>query len=200
MSSEAELHNESERQIRMDYEFALCFEAFLAQRKQSLYINYKLQHPKEDFLRFLVRDFGYLLHGSPRDLNIIIPRQASDNAKSFGNANAVYAVNDPAVAIFFAIFDRQRFDCQTVSSKCDSCGHTVSYKFQLPRAVIRMNPWIPGVVHIVRRNQFEQGRSDNGGASLSEWRSRESVVVWAKLPVTPLDFRFLPDVHPIDND
>jgi hypothetical protein len=200
MGYKAGLNEESERQIRMECEFALCFEAFLTQRERSLYIDYKLQYAKEDFLRFLVRNFGYLLHGSPRDLDVLFPQPANDNAKSFGNANAVYAVNDPAVAIFFAIFDRQRFNCRTVSSKCDSSGRTVSYKFQLPGAVIKMNPWGSGVVHIISSDRFEQGRSDNGGALLSEWRSPENVAVWAKLPVTPSDFRFLQDVSPLDND
>jgi len=47
----------------------------------------------------------YVLHGSTRKLVELIPQQANDSSKEFGNAKAVYLTSNPIVAKFCALVD-----------------------------------------------------------------------------------------------
>ncbi|PKN02946.1 hypothetical protein CVU76_02890 [Candidatus Dojkabacteria bacterium HGW-Dojkabacteria-1] len=46
---------------------------------------------------------GYVLHGSTRKLVELIPQEANDSSKEFGNAKAVYLTSNPIVAKFCAL-------------------------------------------------------------------------------------------------
>jgi hypothetical protein len=56
----------------------------------------------EEFITSCVNN-GYVLHGTTRKLDELIPQKANDSAKEFGNAKAVYLTSSPIVAKFAAL-------------------------------------------------------------------------------------------------
>ncbi|MDY0097471.1 MAG: hypothetical protein RBS01_03930 [Candidatus Dojkabacteria bacterium] len=56
----------------------------------------------DEFITFSVNN-GYVLHGTTRKLEELVPQQANDSSKEFGNAFAVYLTSNPIVAKFCAL-------------------------------------------------------------------------------------------------
>jgi hypothetical protein len=157
-------------------------------------IEYRLPCPKEDFLRFVVHQKEALLHGSRQNVDVLLPMRANDEIKTFGNKVAVYAVDDPVLAIFYAIQDRSCIRGPIISGRTvDEFFGEYSYNFAMSDEAVE-HPWGSGFVYIVSRDGFEQGRQDNG-KSADEWCSYVPVRPWAKLCVEPDDFRFLGQIQ-----
>lgn len=157
-------------------------------------IEYNLPYPKEEFLDFLVREKNCLLHGSAMNFDVVEPRQANDAAKQAGNKNAVYAVTDPVLPIFYAIKDKQKIN-GVVQSGFENNLETGEneYEFVVPKEALENEPWTNGVIYIFDRSQFHQEANDEGELG-SEWTSEDKVKPLAKLEVAPDDFRFLSEV------
>ena len=61
-----------------------------------------LTNPKETLISLV--NHGYVLHGSSRKIEgALLPRQAYDSSKKFGNQVAVYLTKDPLLAMFTAL-------------------------------------------------------------------------------------------------
>lgn len=70
--------------------------------KNGDFVFYKFLHPHE-LLKNLVNN-GYILHGTSREIEgKLVPHQAYDEAKKFGNQKAIYLTSDPLTAIFTAL-------------------------------------------------------------------------------------------------
>lgn len=157
-------------------------------------IEYHLPYPKEEFLDFLVREKNCLLHGSAQNLDVVEPRQANDAAKKSGNKNAVYAVSDPVLPIFYAIKNKEKINGK-VQSGFDNNLETgeKEYEFVVPKEALEKGPWTSGVIYIFDRSQFQQEANDEGELG-SEWTAEAKVKPLAKLEVGLEDFRFLGEV------
>jgi hypothetical protein len=151
---------------------------------------------KEEYLQSLVTERRVLLHGSNEiDLEILRPHPANDAVKRSGSKNAVYAVDDPVLAIFYAIQDRSKIYGVIHSAvKTNLETGERGYRFGMPRAVLQKQPWKTGAVYIVDSSAFVQCRND-AGRSVREWASEQPVSVSSKLIVGPEDFRFLNQVQ-----
>lgn len=177
--------------------FEQMYEAAL---KQGGLVAYQASYPKHEFLAFLVREKGVLLHGSNnQDITELEPRQANCQSKKFGNMNGVYAVEDEILPIFYAIKDRERFVGPAISGVTrtqDKTGIHKHYSFEVPSSTLKEAPWSNGTIYILPRDSFERGVDDNGNDS-DEWMSSEPVVPLAKLEVGPQDFPYLNEIKPI---
>lgn len=70
--------------------------------KKRKFVFYTIEQPQK-FLNWLISE-GFLLHGSSREIiGALVPQQANDLAKEFGNKKAIYLTQDPLVAIFCAL-------------------------------------------------------------------------------------------------
>lgn len=147
-------------------------------------------------LRFLLTHKDVLLHGSNRlDLQELAPRKANCIVKADGNRNAVYAVNDEMLAIFYAI--RKKTSASgivTASLRCD--GQKRQYLFEMSSSLLLGHPWTTGCVYIVPKEAFQQCRDDTGTV-INEWMTDSVVVPIARLVVRPSDFSFLDKITPL---
>jgi len=170
-------------------------------KKAGDFIEYRGGFPKEEFLDFLVREKGVLLHGSNEQaIQELEPRQANCRSKKFGNMKGVYAVEDPLLPIFYSIKDKNRFKGLAVSGfevAHDESGSRKKYHFEVSRGTLEENPWSEGVVYVLPKETFEQG-TDDEGRPIDEWMSKIPVQPIAKLKVAPDDFRYLDKIQPID--
>ena len=158
-------------------------------------VDYCCDYPKADFLRYLVAHKDVLLHGSNRtDIDILLPRRQSD---FYGRTmTAVFASGDGVWPIFFAILDDSRFR----GSMRNGCFVTADgkgpdqrfYFFSINREMLEQRPWTDGMVYVLPRAPFRQ--TSRGAVRFDEWASEEPVQPLARLPVSPEDFPFLPNV------
>lgn len=157
-------------------------------------IEYHLPYPKEEFLKFLVKEKNCLLHGSNQNIDVVEPRQANDSSKESGNKNAVYAVTDPVLPIFYAIKDKKKINGVVESGFRDNLETgEPEYEFIIPKESLEADPWMKGMIYIFDKNDFHQEANDEGELG-SEWTSQDKVKALAKLEVGREDFRFLDEV------
>ncbi len=168
--------------------FASIWDAALA--TLGAFIDYQSELPKVDFLEFLVKEKQLLLHGSNWDVSALEPRLANCASKKFGNLNAVYAVEDAVLPIFYAIKDKNSFSGVAVSGTHQDGDAPKEYIFKVEQRMLDIQPWSPGVVYILDRKGCEQGTDDNR-LLIDEYISRTSVIPLAKLAVNPQDFPYL---------
>jgi len=166
------------------------------------FIEYDLAYPKHEFLKFLVEEKGLLLHGSNnRVIGTLIPIKANCGEKKFGNLKGVYAVTDPILPIFYAIQDNGKVWGTTISGRFSSADKngdlSMSYHFEIEGDRLRQKPWSPGVVYLLAKKAFRQGRNDRGYL-IGEWVSLKPVRPLAKLLVTPADFPYLDQVQSLE--
>lgn len=65
--------------------------------------NYVTLANPEEFLNYLAKS-GYVFHGSTREIvGKLIPKQANDLSKEFGNREAIYLTSTPIIAMFTAL-------------------------------------------------------------------------------------------------
>lgn len=158
--------------------------------------------PKANFLEWLVREKGYLLHGSGNQhIPELEPRQANCRSKEFGNMKAVYACEDAILPIFNAIINRKMFRGMMqsgVSMTTDENGAVErSYGFGMSREMITKAPWTRGAVYILPRDTFVQGH-DNDGNPIDEWASRAPVTPLGKIEAAKEDFPYFNNIQPLD--
>ena len=70
--------------------------------KNGFVFKYAVLENPDEFLTSLVHN-NYVLHGTTRKLEELIPSQSNDVTKDFGNENAVYLTSNPIVAEFCAL-------------------------------------------------------------------------------------------------
>jgi len=179
-----------------------AFEALLdAARAHGTHqaLAYTCPYPLHEFLRYLVAEHHYLLHGSREpDIAVFEPRPASD-LYEFSAQRAVYAASDGIWPMIFAIRDRRPQQgaffngCSRIVWPDGSTSEPY-YHFALAAAGLREQPWVPGTIYVLPRGTFvphphvhEHGLL----CTFEEWASREPVVPVAKLAITPRDFPFL---------
>ncbi len=158
-------------------------------------IDYSCDHPKADFLRYLVSHKGVLLHGSnSEDVDILLPKRQLDfNGRPM---TAVFASGDGVWPIFFAVLDHDRFrgsmrnGCFVIADGKGSDRRF--YFFSINREMLPQRPWKDGMIYVLPREPFSQ--TSRGAVRFDEWASEEPVQPLAKLPVSPADFPFLPNV------
>lgn len=158
-------------------------------------IDYSCDYPKADFLRYLVSHKELLLHGSnTADIDMLLPKRQSDfNGKPM---TAVFASGDGVWPIFFAVLDHERFR----GSMRNGCFVTADgkgadrrfYFFSINQEMLQLQPWTDGMVYVLPRASFRQ--TSRGAVRFDEWASEEPVQPLARLPVSPADFPFLPNV------
>ncbi len=149
------------------------------------FIEYSLPYPKEQFLEYLTEKKNYLLHGSSSMIDELEPRQANDLYKKSGNKNAIYAVTDPVLPIFYAIHDRNKTEGVVTTSRYNNDGN-IAYEFTLPKGSLEKHPFKSGVIYILDKNDFTEGFDD--GKPTNEWVSENPVKPVGKLKVDPEDF------------
>jgi len=167
-------------------------------------IEYSVPYPKHEFFCYLVRERGYLIHGSTSpNLSSLVPREQADWKGE--QVNAIFAASDGVWPIFFAILHPQLAGC-SIRNGCfvvdrgegePQCEDRF-YFFSLDHASLATVRWDPGTVYIVPRDSFRP----NGQRPVyfDEWVSEERVPVAARVRVTRDDFPFRDDIsgHPAD--
>ena len=164
-------------------------------------LEYSCDCPKADFLRYLVSHKDLLLHGSNRaDIDILLPRKQTDfNGRPM---TAVFASGDGVWPMFFAVLDHERFR----GSMRNGCFVTADgkgpdrrfYFFSINQEMLQLQPWTDGMVYVLPRASFRQ--TSRGAVRFDEWASEEPVEPLARLPVSPADFPFLPNVAGHDEE
>lgn len=168
--------------------------------KDGGFIDYQNPYPKHEFLDFLVREKGVVIHGSNWDAEELEPRQANCRSKKFGNLEAVYATQNAILPIFYAIKDKEKFRGVAQSGfgeeMNDSGEVSKGYKFAVDSHMLQLKPWSRGIIYILPRDSFEQGTDDDGNP-IDEFVSRTPVKPLAKLSVDPSDFPYLDKIQPL---
>lgn len=158
-------------------------------------IDYQIEFPKHEFLRYLVTRRGVLLHGSNRsDLDTLLPKEQTD--WSGKRITAVFATGDGIWPVFFAVLDLSdyrgslRNGCFVVAPPKGELKRF--YFFSINADMLKKAPWIDGTIYILPREPFES--TGGGVVRFDEWASPEPVKPLARLPVSPEDFILLPNV------
>jgi hypothetical protein len=140
----------------------------------SSIINYACPFPKFEFLTYLVRRKGVLLHGSnDPGITRFEPRQRTDFRGRV--RESVFATDDGIWPIYFAIVDRDRV--KILRNACfqvaDEQGVTrTHYLFAVPARQLHQHPWREGTVYILPRETFVQDQIvDAEGRVWKEWAS-----------------------------
>ena len=168
------------------------------------FIDYRLPHPKWQFLSYLCDSRDLVLHGSQnRDIEVVEPRQAKDK-RAYSNQNAIYATTDGIWVIYFAIIDRQRHPGLSLFNSCfqiklaDEQLSEPFYFFSISGAFRKQNPWCQGVVYILPRQDFSREAAQQAQeveVIFPHWISALPAEPVAKLIVAPTDFPFLDQIH-----
>lgn len=143
------------------------------------------------------------MHGSGNPDIHVFERRKSNDAKEFGDQQAVYAASDGIWAAYYAILDRDRY----VRSLVNTCqkvdlpdGGTESvYYFSINDDALPKNPWRTGTIYILPRATFEKESAEPGRKS-AQWRSFDPVRPFAKISIEPQDFPFLDQIRGHDTD
>lgn len=161
------------------------------------FVEYSGEYSKAEFLAWLVSK-GYLLHGSNNlEITELQPHQANDASKDFGNMNAVYAVEDPILPIFYAI-QNHNFTGYVISEheniqKNGKTTREYSFEFKGILSDPEAGLWSDGAVYILPKKTFIQGKNDIGEPE-NEWASKLPVVPLGKIKVSPQDFPYIDKV------
>ena len=147
-------------------------------------IRYGSEYPKHDFLSYLVKNEDVILHGSP--IPGIEMLNVEGNSGLFGDekVTGVYATNDPAVALYFAVFKHGESTgaVDGVFRGTGQRAQSTFYHFAACADSFEKCPWSEGTVYIVPREGF-----DDSGAGLIR---RKSTRPLARLAVSPSDFPY----------
>ncbi len=147
-----------------------------------------------EFLRYLVREKGVLLHGSNHTtIDTLLPKKQTDwNGRP---TEAVFASGDGIWPLFFAVVKHAgyrgslRNGCFVVG---DRPGERRYYFFSLNASYQTQQPWQDGVIYILPGATFQ--KTGSGLVRFDEWVSPQPVRPLARLRVTPQDFPFLHQV------
>jgi hypothetical protein len=172
-------------------------------------IDYRLPHPKWEFLTHICKANELVLHGSQRqDIEIIKPQQARDK-RDFSNQRAVYATTDGIWVVFFAIIDRKQYSKLSLFNSCfqvclgsDQLSEPY-YFFSITQSVKLQQPWCPGMVYILPRHGFSrEPKQKVSGVEVifPHWISDQPAQPAARIVVTPQDFPFMDQIHGHDDE
>lgn len=189
--------------IRLSASEATFIEAWLTtniNNSSCRFIDEKLPMPKWHFLTYLCDHLGVLAHGSDRaNLEELIPvaKQRGD-LSVFGNATQIFASPDALWAMWFALMNRQMKFVGTANSctrHVDDNGRVHKrYWFGLAHeSITDSQPLADGMIYLLRPDQFL-------GKNGEEWGSKETVIPFAKLAVSPTDWPFRHDILGFDRE
>lgn len=181
--------------------FAKAYDTMILGTSTDGFIELSEKVSKVDFLGWLVKEKGFLLHGSNnQEIGTLEPRQANCASKEFGNMKAVYAVEDCVLPTFYAIKDRVKFKGRARSGYTEvSYGEetTREYEFAIDKNLVAQNPWSDGAVYVLSRETFVQGHDDEGNP-IDEWASEVEVTPVGKIKITTDDFPYFHEIKTID--
>lgn len=131
---------------------------------------------------------GYLLHGSPRRLEYLMPHQAHDTERLSGCHKGIYATRHQLVAIVSSLLARGP-RCYTMWDGSGSDLRVVGYNARWGEK---------GYVYLLHPASFKQLREDDGSLS-SDYIAREivhpqgaAIFTPEILPQLPITFQFYP--------
>ena len=165
---------------------------------QGTEIDYDLEYPKHEFLRFLVEFKGLLMHGSNiGDIDAMSPVRFSTDAGAPGNVSGVYADKDHIRPMFFAIVNRKRCFGLTngfVDRKEDGSFahdeevgvHSRFYFLSIDHKGLKRDPWCDGTVYVLPPDSFRYW----GG----QYTSRVAIKPLMKISVHPNDHPLLHEI------
>jgi hypothetical protein len=169
--------------LQVDTPRAAAYDALLAAGGE---IDYRLPHPRHEFLSYAVRDRDLLAHGSnAHDIEEFEPRPANEPGTVqlgvFGAADGIWAM-------YFATVARLTRPGRLVLA--NGCAHTGSgdrlrryYFFAISRDPDDPATWTDGTVYLLPRGPFRRHRGQ-------EWLSEVPVRPVAWLRIGPDDFPF----------
>lgn len=173
------------------------------------WVDYRLPHPKWQFLSYLCQSRNLVLHGSQNlEIKEVEPRAANDT-RAFSAQNAIYATTDGIWVIYFAIVDRRRFAHLSLFNSCLDIHVSPEqivgplYFFSITHAALLQDPWCEGAIYILPRDGFEREPAQTMmGVEIvfPHWISPSPARPAAKLRVGPQDFPFLDRVHGHDDE
>lgn len=157
-------------------------------------LSYNCPYPKWEYLLYLVRHKGMVLHGSNRhDIDVLQPQEQTDFRGK--RITAVFGTRDAIWPLFFAAVNTAgyrgslRNGCWVVTARGRERRF---YFFSVNRDRLGPGLWTEGSIYILPGDAFE--RTDTAAVRFDEWASRVAVTPIARLPVTPNDFVFLAQV------
>jgi hypothetical protein len=172
-------------------------------------IDYRLPHPKWEFLTDICRTNELVLHGSQRqDIEIVEPQQARDK-REFSNQRAIYATTDGIWVVFFAIIDRKHYSELSLFNSCFQVYQDAShlsdpyYFFSITQTVKLQQPWCNGMVYILPRHGFyrEPVQKLSGVEVIfPHWISDQPARPAARIIVGPQDFPYMDQIHGHDDE
>jgi len=181
-----------------------AFETLIDSTPFGGFIDYQLTYQKWQFLSYLCKSRGFVLHGSQNaDIEVVEPRKAID-VKTFSKQEAIYATTDGIWVIYFAIIDRRNIQPLSLFNSCldiqTSPDQIIGplYFFSITYSALVQSPWCNGVIYILSRDSFEQEPAQQiQGAEIivPHWISLKPAKPVAKLHVQPQDFPFLAQIH-----
>jgi hypothetical protein len=169
--------------LRVDAARAAAYDALLAAGGE---IDYRLPHPRHEFLSYAVHRHGLLAHGTNApDIVEFEPRPANEaGTVQLG----VHGASDGIWPLFFATVARGRRPGPLVLS--NGCVHTGRgdglrryYYFAISNDPDDPDSWTDGTVYLLPAAAFRRLRTE-------EWLSEVAVRPLARLRVTPDDFPF----------
>ncbi len=127
------------------------------------------------------KDQGFLFHGSSKDMQVLEPRLARDTWSpddTFNNDTAVFASNDPASAVAFAVVVKKELPLEMQKQ---SWGVTWrqgggQLSVQIPKEWKELVEKRIGYVYVLSRESFPE---TNG----SQWKSKENIIPVEKVEV-----------------
>jgi hypothetical protein len=168
-------------------------------------IAYELAAPKWQFLCYLCKRKGIVLHGSGNpSIAELRPRKGRDTLE-FGDREAVYAAADGVWPIFYATLNRNGREGPT-TSMVNGCVRVVRpdavrgdyYFFSIDADPAAAASWRDGTIYLLSDQLFERQplpQPEGGEIESTQVASRSVVRPLAKLSVTPSDFPFLDRVR-----
>ena len=168
--------------------------------------GYPCPYPKWEYLRYLTRHKGMVLHGSNRgDIDVLRPQEQTDF--SGRRITAVFGTRDAIWPLFFATLNTAgyrgslRNGCWVMAARGGGQRHPALggqrhpalgerrfYFFSVNRDRLGPGLWTEGTVYILPGDTFE--KTDTAAVRFDEWASRTAVTPVARLAVQPGDFPF----------
>ena len=185
------------------------FETLLDATPPGAWIDYRIPHPKWQFLDLICKNRELLLHGSQyADIEEARPQKALD-VRAFSKQEAIYATTDGIWAISFAIVDRRNFQPLSLFNSCITVRNAPDqvlgplYFFSITHSALLRQPWCNGAIYILPRANFEQEppqRMFGAEVAFPHWVGFHPTRPVAKLHIQPQDFPFLDQIHGHDDD
>lgn len=148
-----------------------------------------------ELLRWLAEHRPVVFHGSGRgDLNVLEPIRLSSDVTPFGNQEAVFASDDPAWAMWFAILRRGDGFSSTRNGSIGIAGRSPSsrrYFFSVNDGALTAQRFGPGFLYVLPRDSFQREPPMLGVLDSAQWASPQAVRPLVRLSVDPDDFPFL---------